>query len=194
MADQRQISRTDCRGPRTFGIVETPVTNTQKGKYSSIVPLDTGHTRGSNRQIYNPEFCQTVRDLAQQGLFPESWCAHIGVTMRTMFTWADRYPEFCEAFEIGWHLLADYWSKEALNSIQGVGRPPSVTLEILRKRFPATYGSKPRNTLETFMHRNQPDRADLEQQTMNITRLSDEDLSRKIAILEERRYHLTSTN
>lgn len=123
----------------------------QKGEYSSIVPLDDGHTRGSNRQIYKPEFCQTVRDLAQQGLFPQSWCPHIGVAMRTMFTWADRYPNFCEAFEIGWQLLVDDWGKEAMNSIQGVRRPPSVTLEIMRKRFHSTCGSKPRITLETLL-------------------------------------------
>ena len=164
----------------------------QKGKYSSIVPLNAGHTRGSNRQIYKPEFCDTVRDLAQKGLFPESWCAHIGVTMRTMFTWADRYPEFCEAFEIGWHLLADFWSKEALNSVQGIGRPPSVTLEILRKRFPSTYGSNSRNTLETFLNRNKPNQSGLEQQTTNVTQLSDEELARKIAVLEERRAHESS--
>ena len=160
----------------------------QKGKYSSIVPLNANHTRGSNRQIYRPEFCQTGRGLAQAGLFPESWCAHIGATMRTMFTWADRYPEFCEAFEIGWHILADYWSMAALNSIQGVGRPPSVTLEIMRKRFPSTYGSNPRNTLETFLHRNESNEPD-PGQTTGIAQMDDDEINRRIAVLEERRAH-----
>ena len=163
----------------------------QKGKYSNIVPLGAEHARGSNRQIYKPEFCQTVRDLAQKGLFPESWCAHIGVTMRTMFTWADRYPEFCDAFEIGWHLLADFWSKEALNSVQGIGRPPSITLEVLRKRFPSTYGSNPQNTLDTFLNRNLPKHDSLDPQKSDIRQCSDEELADRIAVLEQRRSSLS---
>ena len=61
---------------------------------------------------YRPEFCQQVREMAQEGMFPEEWCAHIGVTVMTLFRWANRFPEFEEAVEISWHILHAYYANQ----------------------------------------------------------------------------------
>jgi len=41
---------------------------------------------GEQRALkYDPEMCWRVRDMAQEGMFPEEWCADLGVTMSTLF-------------------------------------------------------------------------------------------------------------
>lgn len=136
---------------------------------------------------YDPEHCWTIRELAQEGLFPESWCARIGVTLKTMYNWANTYPEFEEAFSISWHILHAYWSEEAKKAETGFGkRPPSVLLEILRKRFPSTYGQNPRNTHDHFEARNAVDQAGADGTPSDLGQLSDDDIAARIAALEER--------
>lgn len=113
---------------------------------------------GEQRALrYDPEYCWVIRDMAQQGKFPESWCAHIGVTMSTLYNWADEYPEFSEAFEIAWHLLNDYWTEYAVKNLSNIDLRSTVLLEILRKRFPETWGRQARNTLGNFQTRNSPE-------------------------------------
>ena len=106
---------------------------------------------------YDPEYCWTVRLMAQEGKFPESWCARLGVTMQTLFNWANTYPDFDQAVREAWHILNAYWTERAQQIVE---RPAlwsdlkaTVFLEILRKRFPETWGKFPRNTQETFENR-----------------------------------------
>lgn len=115
---------------------------------------------GEQRALkYDPEFCWTVRGLAQAGKFPESWCAEIGVTMSTLYRWADEYPEFNEAVEISWHLLNHFWTEYAVSNLSNIDLRSTVLLELLRKRFPETWGKTPRNTLGNFQSRHAPHEA-----------------------------------
>lgn len=114
---------------------------------------------GDQRALkYDPEFCWTVRLMAQEGKFPESWCAKIGITMSTLFQWANTYPEFDQAVREAWHILNAYWSERAQQIVEHPARwsdlKATVFLEILRKRFPETWGKNARNTQETFETRN----------------------------------------
>lgn len=109
---------------------------------------------GEQRALkYDPEFCWTIRTLAQDGKFPESWCAEIGVTMSTIYRWADEYSEFNEAVEISWHLLNHFWTEYAVTNLSNIDLRSTVLLELLRKRFPETWGKQPRNTLGNFQNR-----------------------------------------
>lgn len=146
---------------------------------------------GEKRALqYDPEMCWTVRDLAQQGRFPESWCAGLGISMSTLYKWADTYPEFNEAVTIGWHLLNDYWTRFAADNLKHPDLKTVVLLEILRKRFPETWGLNPRNTQENFENRHgiapttggqptalQPDQAQ---------RMTDDDITARLAALRRR--------
>jgi len=105
---------------------------------------------------YRPEYCQAVRDMAQEGMFPEEWCARIGVTMMTLYRWANRFPEFEEAVEVSWHILHAYYAEQFRRASKNKeDRSIPSLLEIMRKRFPETWGNNPRNTLEAFQRRNQ---------------------------------------
>jgi hypothetical protein len=146
---------------------------------------------------YRPEFCDAVRLMANEGMFPEEWCAQIGVTMSTLFNWANTYPDFERAVSEAWHILNAHWTKKAREI---VSRPAlwsdlkaTVFLEILRKRFPETWGKNARNTQETFENR----RTEMDEEAGrsssplfdqdSIRRAATEDIERRIAELEARR-------
>ncbi len=144
---------------------------------------------------YDPEFCWTVRLLAQGGKFPEEWCADLGITMSTLYAWANRYPEFEEAVLIAWHLLNAYWTDYARKNLLNKDLRTAVLLEILRKRFPETWGKSARNTQDTFEAR---PRAQPEDLTSGTPRAMDDaarktmderELEARIAALEQRRRH-----
>lgn len=117
-----------------------------------------GPAPGEQRALkYDPEFCWTVRQMGQDGQFPEEWCAEIGITMSTLFNWANIYPDFDQAVREAWHLLNAYWTAKARHVVEQPllysDLKATVFLEILRKRFPETWGKTPRNTQETFENR-----------------------------------------
>ena len=62
---------------------------------------------------YDPAMCDQVRMMAQEGMLPEEWCAHIGISMATLYRWANEHPEWEDAVVIGWHLLAAFYAKKA---------------------------------------------------------------------------------
>ena len=159
------------------------------GRFSNLVAVEKQpHDPRTAAVKYDPEYCMMIRDMAQDGLFPESWCARIGVTMRTLFNWANTYPDFEEAMHIAWHILHAVWSERAMKAKNGFGEhPPSVLLEILRKRFPATYGASPRNTHETFTNRNTvSEEVEGSEAPQSLRSMSDEDLRAQIETLKAR--------
>lgn len=118
-----------------------------------------GPQPGEQRALkYDPEFCWTVRLMGQEGKFPEEWCARLGITMSTLYQWSNIYPDFDQAVREAWHLLNAYWTAKARDVVE---KPllysdlkATIFLEILRKRFPETWGKNARNTQETFENRN----------------------------------------
>lgn len=49
---------------------------------------------------YEPYFCDDIKGFAEEGMYPEEWAAEFGVSEVTMFGWANRFPEFAEAYAI----------------------------------------------------------------------------------------------
>lgn len=153
---------------------------------------------GNDRALkYDPQMGWRVRDMAQEGMFPEEWCADLGITMSTMFHWANIHPEFDEAVRIAWHLLNAYYTRKARQVIDNPmlysDLKATVFLEILRKRFPETWGKNARNTQETFETR---DVVNPEDEARQVSPLSDpdavrhardEEIEQRIAALEARR-------
>ncbi len=164
---------------------------------ANIIPVSGDDYKGSNALKYDPEHCWTVRDLAQKGKFPETWCAEIGVTMQTLWNWANRYPEFDEAVRIAWHLLHHYWTEKAASLLTHPTAKQTLLLEIMRKRFPETWGENPRNTLEAWQFRprevldegEEGGEAALDVSPEALGGMTDDDIQQRIAALEARRKH-----
>lgn len=144
---------------------------------------------------YDPEFCWTVRLMAQEGKFPESWCARLGVTMQTLFNWANTYPDFDQAVREAWHILNAYWTERAQQIVEHPALwsdlKATILLEILRKRFPESWGRNARNTQETFETRAKPIEGEAQRSPLadpeKIRAADMDEIERRIAALEARR-------
>lgn len=155
-----------------------------------VVPYPTKADGRPARLKYDPAYCNVVRELAQQGKFPETWCAHIGICRATLYNWSNAYPEFEEAVRIAWHLLAHYWTEKAAEMVDNAEKRGQTTLlEMLRKRFPSIWGGQASFTLEAFEARNDPAPTPGEgtKPPVPITEATRDELLQRIAELEARR-------
>lgn len=115
-------------------------------KRSNIVP-SAADPRASNALKYQgEEYCALVISMGRKGEFPEQWCAQMGVAMSTMYNWAACYPKFDEACRIAWTALSAYWTQALLEAARGGNCNISLLLELLRRRFPDTWGAHAKNT------------------------------------------------
>tara|TARA_R110000796_G_scaffold65477_3_gene151220 strand:- start:1769 stop:2278 length:510 start_codon:yes stop_codon:yes gene_type:complete len=119
-------------------------------KRSNIVPI-TIDPRATNALKYRPEFCKLVVDLARQGHFPEEWCTQIEISLSTMYNWATRYPEFDEACRVAWTALSAYWTGELIQAAGSNACDTKLLLELIRRRFPDTWGANAKNTFGHFI-------------------------------------------
>ena len=121
-------------------------------KRSNIVPL-AADPRATNALKYRgQEHCNLVKRMAREGQFPESWCAEMGIAMSTIYGWAARYPEFDEACRVAWTALSSFWTAQIMAAARGEQScDAKVLMEILRRRFPDTWGKNARNTVGQYM-------------------------------------------
>jgi len=154
------------------------------------------YQRTNNRDLYNPEHGMTVRMLAQDGKFPETWCAEIGVTMQTLWLWCKKHPEFDEHTRIAWHILHSYWTEKAQSLLVHPTAKQSILIKILESRFPETWGKDPRNTFEGWKGSIHILNKDAEEgdESLDVTpdalgRMDRDDIDARIAAIEARRQH-----
>jgi hypothetical protein len=110
--------------------------------------------RASNRQKYDGAAPLKILAMAEEGMFPEEWCAVLGISMRTLYNWANERPEFEEAVEAAWHLLHAFWARLLRENLTNPSLRQNAILQVMAKRFPTTWGNAPRNTLDHFLARN----------------------------------------
>lgn len=94
--------------------------------------------------------------MAEVGMFPEEWCVELGISMRTLYSWANERPEFEEAVEAAWHVLHAYCARLVRQNLANPSLRQNALLQVMAKRFPSTWGQAPTNTLDHFLARNAP--------------------------------------
>lgn len=92
--------------------------------------------------------------MAEEGKFPEEWCVELGISMRTLYSWADERTEFAEAVEFSWHVLHAFWVRLLRENLTNPRLRQNALFQTLAKRFPSTWGQTPSNTLDHFLSRN----------------------------------------
>ena len=162
--------------------------NQGRGRLSSIVP--TGRQPGEHHLLkYRPEFCDQVREMAQDGMFPEEWCAHIGVSMSTLYKWCHDYPDFEEAVKAAWVLLAAYWARWVRENKANPHARVHMVMKMLERRLPSLWGGNARghedHLTEWLKQQRSPAVAELSPDQRAA--LSDDDLKARIAAYEARR-------
>ena len=63
--------------------------------------------------MYDPALCDKVIELGKQGLSIQQMSAEIGISVRSMFEYRDKYPEFSHALEEAQHLEMAWWENQA---------------------------------------------------------------------------------
>ena len=104
-----------------------------------------------NRQKYDETMGQRVMEMAQEGKFPEEWCAEIGILPSTLYNWANRYPEFEEAVENAWVLLHAWAAKTFRENLQNPNFRQTMFLKKMERRLPNTFGDKAKLTEDNFL-------------------------------------------
>lgn len=122
-----------------------------RSRFTALVPVEDREYGPANK--YDPEFCWTVRLMAQEGKFPEEWVSELGVTLKTIYNWANAYPEFEEAMHEAHWLCRAFWAKRARENIQGLGMSPSILAMILERRFGDMWGKNSINLHSHFEER-----------------------------------------
>ena len=157
-------------------------------RFAALVPTERPPKYGPANK-YNPTYCQRVKDLAQQGKFPEEWVAELGVVLATIYNWANEHPEFEMALHEAHWVLRAHWTRAVRMSVQGEGMAPSTLALLLQRRFPDTWGKNSINFHKHFEERNSPnDPHVIEGATLaRLQQMDDRDIEARIRQLEARR-------
>jgi|GEM_PF-2133167 len=92
---------------------------------------------------YEPYFCDDIKGYAEEGMYPEEWAAEFGVAEITMFGWAQRFPEFADAYAIAMTKLRASFTAELRRNSRLPGAMTNAVLlsKIAASRFPDLYGT-----------------------------------------------------
>ena len=60
---------------------------------------------------YDPSFCDEAREFMAEGFSTKAFAGHIGVSLSTVYKWAEEHPEFSEAIKAAQAAGAMWWEK-----------------------------------------------------------------------------------
>ena len=104
----------------------------------------TEDTRPVGRpSLYDPAYCDKVVELGALGKSVEQISSNLGVSLRTMYTWRDAYPEFLHALEQAKEAEQTWWEDQAhaymLEHKDGAKLNASIWSRSMAARFPKKY-------------------------------------------------------
>lgn len=85
---------------------------------STITPSGVTVTpRWRISRLYDPRLCDTILEHMANGMSVAECCAQLGISYGTWRNWLERYPEFCEAVEIGFTLCQAWWESKGRTNL-----------------------------------------------------------------------------
>lgn len=63
--------------------------------------------------LYDPSYCDTVRELGRIGKSVEQICYQLNVSLRTIYLWRDAHEEFMQALEDAKAFEQAWWEEQA---------------------------------------------------------------------------------
>ena len=104
----------------------------------------TEDTRPVGRpSLYDPAYCDMVVELGALGKSVEQISSNLGVSLRTMYTWRDAYPEFLHALDEAKAAEQTWWEDQAqaymLEHKDGAKLNASIWSRSMAARFPKKY-------------------------------------------------------
>ena len=62
--------------------------------------------------LYDPAYCDQVRELGALGKSIEQISSKLGVSIRTIYVWKDAYPDFLQAMEDAKIAEQNWWEEQ----------------------------------------------------------------------------------
>lgn len=102
---------------------------------------------------YEPYFCARIKELADEGLYPEEWAAQFDVSEYDMFNWISHFPEFARAYMVALTKLRAKFTHDLRKAANGKIEKAQAGLFTLlaKKRFPDLYGDQPDEPLRPVL-------------------------------------------
>lgn len=98
---------------------------------------------GGRPTLYRPEYCELAVELGAQGKSYAQIGAAIGVARKTLYEWADQFPEFRDAIARARDLALAWWEEQAhigmWESPEGARLNPQLWSRSMAARFPDDY-------------------------------------------------------
>jgi len=93
--------------------------------------------------LYDPSYCDKVVELGALGKSVEQISSNLGVSLRTMYTWRDAYPEFLHALDEAKAAEQTWWEDQAqaymLEHKDAAKLNASIWSRSMAARFPKKY-------------------------------------------------------
>jgi len=93
--------------------------------------------------LYDPAYCDQVRELGALGKSIEQISYKLGVSLRTLYVWKEAYPDFLHALEDAKAAEQNWWEEQAqaylLEHKDGAKLNASIWSRSMAARFPKKY-------------------------------------------------------
>ena len=93
--------------------------------------------------LYDPAYCDQVRELGALGKSIEQISSKLGVSIRTIYVWKDAYPDFLQALEDAKIAEQNWWEEQGqlymLEHKDGAKLNASIWSRSMAARFPKKY-------------------------------------------------------
>jgi len=93
--------------------------------------------------LYDPKYCDLVVELGAKGKSVEQISTYLGVSLRVMYDWRDRYPDFLHALDDAKIAEQTWWEEQAqaymLEHKDGAKLNASIWSRSMAARFPKKY-------------------------------------------------------
>lgn len=88
-----------------------------KKKVAKVAPAAETINPVGRPSKYKPEYCEQLLKHMSEGLSFESFAGVIEVSNKTLYAWAEQFPEFLHAKEIGTDKSRIFWESLGINHI-----------------------------------------------------------------------------
>ena len=93
--------------------------------------------------LYDPAYCDQVRELGALGKSIEQISSKLGVSIRTIYVWKDAYPDFLQALEDAKIAEQNWWEEQGqlymLEHKDAAKLNASIWSRSMAARFPKKY-------------------------------------------------------
>jgi hypothetical protein len=93
--------------------------------------------------LYDPAYCETVRELGRLGKSIEQICYQLNISIRTIYLWKDTHEEFMQALEDAKTFEQAWWEEQAaaymVENKESDRLNPTLWSRSMAARFPKKY-------------------------------------------------------